>query len=101
MSVYVMNADGTHLKRITTGEGVHDRSPRSPNGSMIRSPLEPSGELEPQGIWVVEVESGELLQLTKGPILDQDPSWAAEGSRVVLLLVRYKLSPRDTMTMLP
>jgi hypothetical protein len=131
MGIYVMNAAGSDVKRITTGEGVHDRSPTwSPDGSMIafssnrkgfsdiwvvnadgtglrqltdlsekgvdyaslptwspdgsviafrRSPLEPSGELEPQGIWLVDVGSGELVQLTEGPILDEPASWSPDG----------------------
>lgn len=133
-SIYVMNADGSDVQRVTAGEGVHDGSPSwSPDGSMIafssnrkgfsdiwlvnadgtglrqltdlsekgvdyasldawspdgsviafrRSPLEPSDELKPQGIWLVDVGSGELLQLTSGPILDEDASWSPDARRV-------------------
>lgn len=134
-SIYVMNADGINVRRVTTGEGVQDTSPTwSPDGSMIafssnregfsdiwvvradgtglrqltdlseqgvdsaglpawspdgsviafrRSPLEASEEPELQGIWAVEVDSGELLELTSGPsILDEDPSWSPDGRRL-------------------
>ena len=87
--IWVVNSDGTGLRRLTDlsqkGVDYAGLPAWSPDGSVIafrRSPLEPSGELQPQGIWGVDVGSGELLQLTSGPILDEDASWAPDGQRI-------------------
>ena len=87
--IWAVSPNGTGLRRLTdlSTQGVDYASlpAWSPDGSAIafrRSPMEPSGELKPQGIWSVEVDTGELRQLTRGPILDEDASWSPDGRRM-------------------
>ncbi len=36
-------------------------------------------------IWKVDVASGEMTQLTEGDVVDQDPQWSPDGSRIAFV----------------
>jgi dipeptidyl aminopeptidase/acylaminoacyl peptidase len=36
-------------------------------------------------IWKVNVESGEMTQLTSGDVMDQDPQWSPDGARIAFV----------------
>jgi len=88
--IWVVNADGTGLRQLTDladeGIAVAQLPAWSPDGSSIafsaRSPYEPPDELEIQGIWVADVNSGKGVPVTRAPVLDQDPSWSPDGRRI-------------------
>ena len=61
--LYVIRADGTGLRQLTSDEAV-DRVPRwSPDGDWILSFSDRSGELR---LWKVRVDGSELQQMTSG-----------------------------------
>ncbi|MEU1020569.1 LpqB family beta-propeller domain-containing protein [Streptomyces sp. NPDC005904] len=96
--IWVMAVDGTGLRRLTEGPW-DDRGPAwSPDGSKIVFSSERGGDPvkgSPYRIWTVDPHGGKLTQLTglKGqsgpgqdvPYEDFDPTWSADGSRIVFV----------------
>ena len=79
--IYVMNADGSQITRLTTGP-VYDQGPSwSPDGTRIvfSRATEPSG---PGDIDVVDADGGGLVQVTSGPDGDDDPAWSPDGTEI-------------------
>ena len=82
--IYVMNADGSDLRQITSGSRVDLNATWSPDGTRIAF-ADLSGSL-----YVVDVGTRTVTQLTyydngagtdEGP--DQDPDWSPDGSKIV------------------
>ncbi|MFI5807697.1 amidohydrolase family protein [Streptomyces sp. NPDC051561] len=96
--LWVMNADGSGLRRLTEGPW-DDRCPAwSPDGRSLAFSSERGGDPvkgSPYRIWTVDVASGGLTQLTgladqSGPGQDKpwedfDPTWSADGARVLFV----------------
>lgn len=67
--IYVMNADGTNVRRLT--QGPMDVTPTwSPDGNWIGFASTRSGQFE---IWMVDIHGGNLTQITKSG--GDHPSW--------------------------
>ncbi|MGV9884556.1 amidohydrolase family protein [Streptomyces sp. NPDC003006] len=100
--IWVMAVDGTGLRRLTEGPW-DDRGPAwSPDGSKIVFSSERGGDPvkgSPYRIWTLDLHGAELTQLTgvKGqagpgqdvPYEDFDPTWSADGSRIVFVRGRF------------
>lgn len=89
--LWLMNRDGTGLRRLTT-EGANDRTPAwSPDGTKIvfssdraGDPPAPAGsKLEPRNIFVLDVASGAAARLIAGGAQDIHPKWSRDGRRIV------------------
>jgi Tol biopolymer transport system component len=84
--LFIMDSDGSNLRQVATRPGP-DLSPRwSPDGRRIAwwgyGP-----EDEPSRLFMVDVESGELMELGQGT----DPVWSPDGRR--LLFVQEEQEP--------
>ena len=81
--IYVMNADGSNVRRITNNVGLSDSSPSwSPNGrSLVIGRGTGDG---PHDLWVIDLATGVERQLTDSPDTEEgSPDWSADGRRIV------------------
>ena len=80
--IYVMNADGSGVTRLTTNRSADDASPVwSPDGSKIAFHTNRDDNYE---IYVMNADGSAQTNLTKeSGSEDAYPSWAPDGSRIV------------------
>lgn len=96
--LWTLRPDGSGLRQRTEGPW-DDRAPAwSPDGTKLAFSSERGGDPlkgSPYRIWTLDLRSGELTQLTglsgqEGPLQDGawedlDPTWSADGARVLCL----------------
>jgi uncharacterized repeat protein (TIGR01451 family) len=80
LDIYVMNADGTDVERLTD-DAADDVEPSwSPNGNSIAFTSDRTGDAE---IFVVSTDVGDTpVNLTNSPSLDIEPAWSPDGSKI-------------------
>ena len=84
--IYIMRADGTHIRRLTKNWNASDRSPAfSPDGKRIvflsnRNATGGAGNAE---IWVMDTDGRHAVNLTRNPALDDHPAWSPDGTRIL------------------
>lgn len=79
--IHLIRPDGTerlHLTATLGNDGAGHESPAwSPDGSQIAFALDHSSSLS--HIWVVDVSTGTVSQVTEGPYYDKQPFWSPDG----------------------
>jgi Tol biopolymer transport system component len=88
--LWVMNADGSNVQRITSNVGLVDfEAAWSPDGRRIVVPRGPStppppGYLtQPTDLWIIDLVSGREQQLTNSPSTWEGwPHWSPDGRRI-------------------
>jgi Tol biopolymer transport system component len=90
---YLMNPDGSNLRRIDTDVWFEYPS-WSPDGSKIAFMGALGSNYE---VFVIDVATGETTQLTDSPGHDAWPAWSPDGSTIAFTSVRDDcgLAPRD------
>jgi dipeptidyl aminopeptidase/acylaminoacyl peptidase len=74
MDVYVINADGTNLRKLTQNDDRHDEGPAwSPDGRQIVYSSGPDDLHE--DIYVMNADGSDPRQLTTYPGRDESPDW--------------------------
>jgi Tol biopolymer transport system component len=83
-SIWVMQADGLGVRRLTDAAGAaSDSSPAwSPDGSRIAFASDRDGNPE---IYVVGVDGTGAKRLTNNPAADGFPAWSPDGARLAFL----------------
>jgi Tol biopolymer transport system component len=77
--IYVMNADGSGVTRLTN-HSAEDNSPVwSPGGRVIAFVSTRDGNAE---IYVMGVDGRGQTNLTENPANDYDPAWSSNGARI-------------------
>lgn len=78
--IYVMNADGTEVARLTN-DGATDISPRfNRDGTKIVFVSNRDGNYE---IYVMNADGTQTIRLTRNPASDVNPSFSPDGEKIV------------------
>lgn len=81
MDIYVMNADGNHLTRLTNTDGYYTEPDWSPDGKQIVVAGQRSGDSS-QNLFLLTLETGEVTRLTNTEYVEGDPVWSPDGSQI-------------------
>jgi Tol biopolymer transport system component len=90
--IYVVNTDGSGLKRLTDDPGWEEHPSWSPDGSKIAwvvgrvmpgfaTALPRGGAIDPK-IWVMNADGSGKVQLTRGPVRGVQPTWSPDGKQI-------------------
>jgi Tol biopolymer transport system component len=72
--VYVMRADGSHVRRLTDSPGLDEGPEFSPDGTKIAFSSARDGQQE---IYVMDADGSDPRRLTDNPARDESPDWQA------------------------
>ena len=84
--IYVMDADGGNLRRLTNNPDRDSRPSWSPDGKRIVFASDRDTDRDgPHNyeIYVMDADGGNPQNLTNTPEEDRDPSWSPDGKRIV------------------
>lgn len=90
-NIYVMNANGTNLHRLTESNWAEASPSWSPDGSKIVYYADPDSESgpEPADIFVFDLATQQIVSLTYGMGNNQDPTWSPDGSKIAFYSDRH------------
>jgi Tol biopolymer transport system component len=75
VEIYIVNADGSKLTRLTEHPAVDDSPTWSPDGQQIAFRSNRDGHFE---IYVVNVDGSNLRRITNSPEDKLNPAWAPQ-----------------------
>jgi Tol biopolymer transport system component len=83
LHIFVVNADGTGLTQITSGDGDEIAPNWSPDGTRLAVETQRSSS-EPTGIAIVDADTGDIRMITENPFGgdDAEPTWSPNGARI-------------------
>ncbi len=95
--IYIMNSDGTNLRRLITAGGDAEAPSWSPNGLFITFAwrVTETGEWD---IYVIEIATGRIIQLTHNAGRNEHPTWSPDGRHIAFESTRT--GTRQIWTML-
>jgi Tol biopolymer transport system component len=92
--IYVMDADGTNVRQLTSNRDFDSAPSWSPDGTEIAFekaaggtfvpgvPAEPGKEAEEKDIYVMRADGTDVRRLTDSPGLDEGPVWSPDGTQI-------------------
>jgi dipeptidyl aminopeptidase/acylaminoacyl peptidase len=84
--VYVMNIDGTNIRRMTSDPAADTNPKWSPDGKSI---LFTSTRKDGSQAWMIPVDGGEATQLTSFAMEVDNLDWVPDGKRIVFSTLVY------------
>jgi Tol biopolymer transport system component len=95
-SIYVMDADGGNVTRLTNNSGDWDWSPQwSPDGTkLLFARMYPSDYHS--DIWMINADGSDLHRV--GPVIGFGPKWSSDGEKIIYsgLAGDYEIFSMDT-----
>lgn len=89
--IYVMDADGTNKRRLTTNDDLDGSPSWSPDGKRIAFArvAEPGAATAHGGIFLMDADGGGEVQITQAasPNIDFSPAWSPDGSMIAFTRV--------------
>ncbi len=79
MELYLVNADGSHLTRLTNTAESEEFPTWSPDRQYIAYSSSRDGNAE---IYVINADGSGRVRLTNNPAKDQFPAWSPDGQRI-------------------
>jgi len=91
--IYVVNADGSGLLRLTDDTGADLDPSWSPDGRRIAYRHETGGGDASAEIYVMDADGSQKRNLTGRPGQDHSPAWSPDGRRIAFASVRGRPMP--------
>jgi TolB protein len=82
LDLYVMNADGSEVQRLTKGPGMNIRPAWSPDGQWLAFTSNRDGNYQ---IYAIKADGAESRRVTRGTERDDYPAWHPDGKRLVFV----------------
>jgi Tol biopolymer transport system component len=92
--IYVMNADGTDVRQLTSNADFDSAPSWSPDGKWILFERAPAGTFTPgteaqeKDIYVMRADGTDVRRLTDSPGLDEGPEFSADGTKIAFSSAR-------------
>jgi len=89
-NLFVMNPDGSGVKRLTDSKGVSGDAAWSPNGSSIAFDSDRGSRKRFSAIYVMHANGGKLRKVTRPrhPLSDYKPRFSPDGTRLLFARAR-------------
>ena len=88
--LYVMNADGTGLTRLTDGQRKDFNPSWSPDGKKIAFSSLINGQ---DDIYIINADGSGETRLTDNPFTDLCPAWSNDGEKILFVSTRDSSDP--------
>jgi dipeptidyl aminopeptidase/acylaminoacyl peptidase len=90
--IYVANADGSGLKRLTTSPAREFDPSWSPEGAKIAYRYQPGDDASAE-IYVMGADGSAKTNLTRSPGQDHSPAWSPDGTKIAFASTRGGVLP--------
>jgi len=87
--LYIMNADGSRVRRLTHNQFIDWDSAWSPDGRRLvfergPAPARPNDPIPPTDLWILDLRTGAERNLTNSPATyESQAQWSPDGSRII------------------
>jgi len=78
-NLFMVNADGKNLTKITRSSHSNEDAAWSPNGTRLVFASNRSGNFD---LWIKDLQTGRLRRLTTDPAQVLAPDWSPDGTRI-------------------
>jgi Tol biopolymer transport system component len=88
--VFVMNADGSGVRKVTDSKGESGDSAWSPNGSLLALDADRGSRKGLRAIYLIHASGGKFRRVTRPtpPLSDYSPRFSPDGTQLVFLRAR-------------